>query len=146
MAAFLLPWRITRYLHDVDTVVGSASRSIFLCSAAPCPAAEPSTASWWLFPPWKIPPAKSLMMDGELDGGRRSLDSQAVGDLMMDGELAGLPGFSARQGEQEVHGVGMAIGWGATRPLASWPGCSRRGKRRPPWLRRTGSLYRPDPA
>ena len=35
---------------------------------------------------------------------------------MMDGELAGLPGFSARQGEQEVHGVGMAIGWGADSP------------------------------
>ena len=51
--------------------------------------------------------------------------STAAGDLMMDGELAGLPGFSAGQGEQEVHGVGMAIGWGATRPLASWPGCSR---------------------
>jgi len=116
MAAFLLPWRITRYLHDVDTVVGSASRSIFLC-----PAAEPSTASWWLFPPWKIPPAKSLMMDGE---------------------LAGLPGFSARQGEQEVHGVGMAIGWGATRPLASWPGCYRRGKRRPPEPETHGPLYR----
>jgi len=48
--------------------------------------------------------AGELMMDGELDGGRRSLDSQAAGDLMMDGELAGLPGFSARQGEQEVHG------------------------------------------
>ena len=40
---------------------------------------------------------------------------------MMDGELAGLPGFSARQGEQEVHGVGMAIGWGATRPLLPGP-------------------------
>ena len=90
--------------------------------------------------------AGDLMMDGELDGGRRSLNSQAAGDLMMDGELAGLPGFSARQGEQEVHGVVMAIGWGATRPLASWPSCSCRGKRRPPWLRRTGSLYRPDPA
>jgi len=75
-----------------------------------------------------------------------SMGTTAAGDLMMDGELAGLPGFSARQGEQEVHGVGMAIGWGATRPLASWPGCSRPGKRRPPWLRRTGSLYRPDPA
>jgi len=60
--------------------------------------------------------------------------STAAGDLMMDGdgELAGLPGFSARQGEQEVHGVGMAIGWGATRPLASWPGCSRRGKKAGP--------------
>ena len=85
--------------------------------------------------------AGDLMMDGDLDGGLRSLDSQAAGDLMMDGELAGLPGFSARQGEQEVHGVGMAIGWGATRTLASWPGCSRRGKRRP---RREplGTLYR----
>ena len=59
MAAFLLPWRITRYLHDVDTVVGSASRSIFLCSAAPCPAAEPSTASlvemgWGAPGPWQF--------------------------------------------------------------------------------------------
>ena len=86
--------------------------------------------------------AGDLMMDGDLDGGRRSLDSQAAGDLMMDGELAGLPGFSARQGEQEVHGVGMAIGWGATRPLASWPGCSRRGKRRPLEPETHGPLYR----
>ena len=86
--------------------------------------------------------AGDLMMDCELDGGRRSLDSQAVDDLMMDGELAGLPGFSARQGEQEVHGVGMAIGWGATRPLASWPGCSLRGKRRAPEPETHGPLYR----
>ena len=54
--------------------------------------------------------AGDLMMDGELDGGRRSLDSQAVDDLMMDGELAGLPGFSARQGEQEVHSIGISDG------------------------------------
>jgi len=68
------------------------------------------------------------------------VSSTAADDLMMDGELAGLPGFAARQGEQEVHGVGMAIGWGATRPLASWPGCSPRGKRRPLNQRRMG-LY-----
>ena len=55
----------------------------------------------------------------------------AGGDLMMDGELAGLPGFSARQGEQEVHGVGMAIGWDATRLLTTWPGCSVEEKEDP---------------
>jgi len=67
--------------------------------------------------------------------------STAAGNLMMDGELDGLPGFSARQGEQEVHGVGMAIGWGATRPLASWPGCSPEEKEDP--LREPlGTLYR----
>jgi hypothetical protein len=54
----------------------------------------------------KIPPAKSLMMDGKQE---------------VHGVLDGLPGFSARQGEQEVHGVGMAIGWGATRPLLPGP-------------------------
>jgi hypothetical protein len=37
MAAFLLPWRITRYLHDVDTVVGSASRSILEDSSSEKP-------------------------------------------------------------------------------------------------------------
>jgi hypothetical protein len=79
--------------------------------------------------------AGDLMMDGELDGGRRSLDSQAAGDLMMDGELAGLPGFSARQGEQEVHGVGMAIGWGATRPLLPGPAAPVEEKKQAPRTR-----------
>ena len=69
------------------------------------------------------------------------LDSGAGGDLMMDGELAGIPGFSARQGEQEVHGVGMAIGWGATRPLASWPGCSRTFRKKKASLAETHGVF-----
>ena len=54
----------------------------------------------------KIPPAKSLMMDGK----------------------------------QEVHGVGMAIGWGATRPLLPGPAAPVEEKEDPLDQRRMG-LY-----
>ena len=92
--------------------------------------------------------AGDLMMDGELDDGRRSLNSSAAAACLtstaMD-EHARLLGFSTRQGEQEVHGVGLSIsGWRhALAPgwPAPSPGCSRGEKedlRREP----LGTLYR----
>ena len=87
--------------------------------------------------------AGDLMMDGELDDGRRSLNSSAAAACLtstaMD-EHARLLGFSTRQGEQEVNGVSIS-GWRHALAPAPSPGCSRGAKEA---LRREplGTLYR----
>ena len=82
--------------------------------------------------------AGDLMMDGELDDGRRSLNSSAAAACLtstaMD-EHARLLGFSTRhrQGEQEVHGVGVSIsGWRHALAPGSFPWLLSWRKRRPP--------------
>jgi len=80
--------------------------------------------------------AGDLMMNGELDDGRRSLNSSAAAACLtstaMD-EHARLLGFSTRQGEQEVHRVGVSIsGWRHALAPGSFPWLLSWRKRRPP--------------